>query len=373
MPKALIIGPKFHYFNQSIERAFCALGYETRVLAYDNPVHPYDWVNKVRYKLAKDKLAMKRESRALFHLEAEYAFADYQPDVVFVMNGDMLLPDALLHWRGKLEDDPLPVEKPAKVALWFFDSFTHIPLCEENIPAVDAVFCYEQTDLPMIEAKYGIKAHFLPQAVDLELYHPLEDSDGDGLDTKPKTVQKVEKEYDIVFAGDIYHSQKRREVIQAVVAHYPELRIRVWGEYKPWYKNPWTWLTRERKDVYMNRNASAEQLNSDYNKARIVLNVHIEQQKDGANPKVYEISASGAYQICDANPYVQQLFPNGEVGFYVLDEAVGAEQKKYDSLFAAIDYALQHDMSAHAQAAHQEIIHQHTFIQRISQCLEHLA
>ena len=39
--KSLIIGPKFHYFNLSVERAFHALGYETRVLSYDNPVHPY--------------------------------------------------------------------------------------------------------------------------------------------------------------------------------------------------------------------------------------------------------------------------------------------------------------------------------------------
>ena len=72
--RALIIGPKFHYFNLSVERAFCALGYETRVLAYDNPVHPYTLDNKIRYKLASDKLALKKESRALFHLEAELAF-----------------------------------------------------------------------------------------------------------------------------------------------------------------------------------------------------------------------------------------------------------------------------------------------------------
>lgn len=353
MQKALIIGPKFHYFNHCIERAFRALGYDTRVLAYDNPVHPYTWANKVRYKWAKDKLALKRESRALFHLEAEYTFAEYEPDVVFVMNGDMLLPDALMHWRGCLEDDPQPVRKPAKVALWFFDSFTHIPLCEENIPAVDSVFCYEQTDLPLIEQRYGVKAHFLPQAVDLELYHPLAD---------------VQKEYDIVFAGDIFHSQKRRQVIQAVVAHYPKLRIRVWGEYKPWYKNPWRCLTRERKDVYMNRNASAEQLNRDYNRARVVLNVHIEQQKDGANPKVYEIAASGTCQVCDANPYVQQLFPDGEVVFYTLSETMG-EEHRFDSLFAAIDHALQHNMSAQAQTAHRQIIEHHTFVHRIQEVL----
>ncbi len=356
MMKALIIGPKFHYFNQSVERAFCALGYETRVLAYDNPVHPYTFDNKIRYKLASDKLQMKKESRALFHLEAELAFEEFEPDVVFVMNGDMLLSDTVLHWRGKLEDDPDPVLKPAKVALWFFDSMTHIPLCEECIPAVDAVFCYEQTDIPLIKERFGVDAFFLPQAVDTEIYYPMNSN----------------KEYDIVFAGDIFHSHRRRDIIQAVVAHYPSLKIRVWGEYKPWYKNPWKWLTRERKDVYMNRNATGKQLNEDYNKARIVLNMHHEQQKDGANPKVYEIAATGSYQVCDSNPYIERLFPNGEIGLYHVNMPEG-EEHKFDSLFACIDEALQHDKSSHAKAALELITSQHTFKQRISQCLEHLA
>lgn len=366
--RALIIGPKFHYFNQSVERAFRALGYETRILAYDNPVHPYTLDNKILYKLASDKLALKKESRALFHLEAELAFEDFLPDVVFVMNGDMLLSDTILHWRGKLEDDPAPVEKAAKVALWFFDSMTHIPLCEECIPVVDAVFCYEQTDIPLIRERYGIEAHFLPQAVDPEIYHPFSRDEN----IPHSTFLTPHYDYDLVFAGDIFHSQKRRQVIQAVVAHYPELKIKVWGEYKPWYKNPWQWLTRERKDVYMNRNASGQQLNEDYNKARIVLNIHHEQQKDGANPKVYEIAATGAYQICDANPYIAQLFPNGEIGLYTLD-LEAEEEHRYDLLFASIDYALQHDMTAQAQSAYEKIVTHHTFIQRIQQCLEILA
>lgn len=354
--RALIIGPKFHYFNQSVERAFRALNYETRVLAYDNPVHPYTFDNKVRYKFASDKLSLKRESRALFHLEAELAFEEFLPDVVFLMNGDMLLADTVLHWRGKLEDDPQPVEKTAKVALWLFDSMTHIPLCEECIHVVDAVFCYEQTDIPQIRERFGIEAHFLPQAVDTEIYHPMD----------------CPKEYDIVFAGDIFHSQRRRQIIQAVVSHYPSLKIKVWGEYKPWYKNLWQWLTRERKDVYQNRNASGKQLNEDYNKARIVLNIHHEQQKDGANPKVYEIAATGSYQVCDANPYIVSLFPNHEIGLYAVDPAAG-EEHQYDQLFACIDEALQTDKTPQAQVAYQLIVNHHTFIHRIKQCLEILA
>ena len=343
--RALIIGPRFHYFNLSVERAFRALGYETRVLSYDNPVHPYDWANKIRYKLTHDKLQLKRQSRALFHLDAELAFQEFEPDVVFVMNGDMLLPDTLLHWRGRLDGDPEPPQHPCKVALWFFDSMTHIPLCEDNITAVDAVFCYEQTDIPLIRQRYGVEAHFMAQAADMQIYHPM--------------AMGGDKVYDIVFAGDIFHSQRRRRLIQAVVAHYPNLRIKVWGEYKPWYKNPLKWLSRERRDVYTNCNASGETLNRYYNNARIVLNIHHEQQRDGANPKVYEIAASGAYQICDGNPYIEQLFGHGEVGIYHDEQ----------ELFGCIDYALSHDMTEQACAANHIVTSQHTYQQRILQCL----
>ena len=352
MPKALIIGPNFHYFNQSVERAFRAKGYETRVLAYDNPIHPYNTANKLKYKFSGDKLRLKEQARALFHLEAELAFEEFLPDFVFVMNGDMLLPDALLHWRGKLDDDPQPVGQPARVALWLFDSFDHIPFTEENIPAVDAIFCYEQTDIPKIAARYGVRAYFLPQAVDPVIYHKVD----------------ISKTCDLVFAGDIFHSAKRQDIIQAVVSHYPNLKLKVWGEYKPWYKNPLKCLTREHKDIYMNRNASGDQLNADYNQARIVLNIHIEQQKDGANPKVYEIAATGVYQICDANPYVEQLFPNGEVGLYHYNEKTAPEHR-YDELFERIDYALSHDMSVQAEAAREIVMNWHTFEKRIEQVL----
>ena len=167
------------------------------------------------------------------------------------------------------------------------------------------------------------------------------------------------KDLDIVFAGDLWQSKKRRQLIQAVVSHYNDRTIRVWGIYKPWYKGFWQWITRERRDVYTNRNASAEQLNLDYNRAKVVLNIHHEQQKDGANPKVFEICASGAYQLCDANPYIESLFPNGEVGLYHNEQ----------ELFALIDYALTHDMSAQAQAAREQIISHHTFKQRIETVL----
>ena len=100
-------------------------------------------------------------------------------------------------------------------------------------------------------------------------------------------------------------------------------------------------------------------MNNLFARTKVALNIHHKQTFNGANQRLFEACGAGAYQICDANPYIEQLFPNGEVGLYHNEQ----------ELYALIDYALTHDMSAQAQAAHDIIVKNHTFTQRIQQML----
>lgn len=328
MSKVLIIGPNFHYFNASIERAFRSLGWETKVEAYDTPIHPYLLWNKIRYKFAQDKLSLKQKSRQKYDAYIRQIVDQYCPNLIFAMNGDNLLPQTMEY-----------MSRRAKVAVWVFDSVRKYPLIKENLKYASAVFCYEQEDIPYIQQELNINSHFLPQAFDPQLYYPIEEA---------------EKKYDIAFAGDIWQSQKRQDILQAVVQAFPEKRIIIWGVYKPWYKGVWTWLTRERKEIYKNQNTTAEVLNRTYNESRLVLNIHVEQQQNGANPKVYEIAASGAIQLCDANPYVESLrMPN--IHFY----------HSTDELIQLIRTTLNN-----AKAAKNVDITQHTFVSRIKSVLQ---
>jgi spore maturation protein CgeB len=118
----------------------------------------------------------------------------------------------------------------------------------------------------------------------------------------------IEKKYDIVFAGEIWNSDKRKRLLSSVINHFSDKRICVVGRYKIIEKGFFAWLFREHREIYTNTTASATQLNLLYNQAQVVLNIHVEQQKNGANPKVYEILASGAHEICDVNPYIQEHF-----------------------------------------------------------------
>lgn len=331
--RVLLIGPNFHYFLQSMQNAFCKLGWEVCVCPYDNPIHPYNTINKFRYKLSKDKFALKERSRINYRQYIESAFDEINPQLVLIINGDNILPQTVAYFASK-----------TKVGIWLFDSITRIADTLPNIPHAHSVFCYEKGDISLIKDQYNIDAHFIPQAVDEDMYYPLQ----------------TNKRWDIVFAGDIFHSEKRKQILPSIVKKYAQKAICIWGLYKPFYKGFWAWLTRERRDFYRNCNTNVEQLNLDYNQARVVLNVHHEQQREGANPKVFEIAATGSYQICDANPYIEQLFPNGEIGIYHNEQ----------ELFDLIDYALTHDMSAQAEKAYQIVAKNHTFINRVQQMLD---
>ena len=109
-------------------------------------------------------------------------------------------------------------------------------------------------------------------------------------------------------------SPKRMKTMQAVVDKFSDkYHIEVYGRYKPWYKGFFTWLTREHREIYKNNMVSPDKVNELYNRSRVVLNIHQELQKDGANPRTFEIPGSGAWQICDYNPYIARIGQNSSV------------------------------------------------------------
>lgn len=338
MRTILLIGPNFHDFNQNIADAFHSLGYHVDVLAYDSPVTPYSTLNKIKYKLSHAKEQLRNKSAQFFSCNAKKKFDELHPQLVFLLNGDMLTPDIVAYFR-----------KSVKVVVWLFDSITRLPRCWDILPHCDKVYCYEQKDIPLIKNRLNIDSAFLPQAVSPKAYF---------------SIPNVEKKWDIVFAADMWQSNKRKQLIQQVVQNFSNCKIRVWGIYKPWYKGLWKNITRERRDIYKNCNASTTQLNEDYNKAKIVLNIHNEQQEIGANPKVYEIAASGSYQICDANPYIESLFPNGEIGLYHnKEELIG-------QILWAMDPQNEKNRETKAKQAQEIVLSSHTFVDRMRVVLQ---
>lgn len=324
--KVLVIGPNYYNFLPALASGYESLGCTVRCIGYDNPVDPYTWWMKVKYKFASPRVRsrMQQKSRDSFNVKVVAEFESFAPDMVFIMNGDIFSPDTLDFMRTR-----------AKVAVWLFDNLSKMPSCRAILSHCDRLYSFDRRDVRSI-CESGVQAYFLPQACDTSLYYPKKD---------------VVRDIDILFVGDLYYYPNRQALLRRVVEEFPDRRIKIVGNYKPWYKNPLKCLFREHRDIYLNHGIPSSEVNDYYNRSRVVLNIHRCDQKDGANPRVFEICGSGAYQICDSNPYIDSLFQKGEIGLY----------HSADELITRIREALQGDFSLQTEAAYREVVSRHSY------------
>ncbi len=338
MKKVLIISSAYFGYHLYAKKAFFKLGYDVSVETYDDPIHPFKGLLKWRYKFSPDKESLKERSRRLYKGYIEAKFDEYNPDMVFVFNGAILKAETLDYFRSK----------GVKVLFWMYDSVMN-PIFKNSlwhIDHVDVFCCFERGDVEFYES-HNKKAYYLPMACNEETYFPIE---------------QKEKDIDILFVGVIYISEKRKRILEALAKRYRDKNLLFYGHYKPYYKNPISWLFRRNRKVFRNVNISPSDVNKLYSRTKIALNIHNKQTVDGANPRVFEVCGARAYQICDRNPYIESVFENGEVGLYDNEE----------ELFALVDDALANDKSVEARQGYDIIINNHTFDKRVEQMLEWL-
>lgn len=331
--RVLVTGPRYYNFLESVASAFRILGWECSVVGYDTPLDPYGPCSKCLYRLSsrrgKERL-LKRNSEALGK-RLEASFLEFRPDLVFVMNGDSLPVWLFDSFR-----------KSSKVVLWLFDNLSKMPGVRPILTHTDKLYSFDASDADALRAD-GLDALFLPQACDTSVYRPT----------------SATRDIDILFIGNIYYYPNRRRLLERVIDAFPQRKILFIGSCMPWYKNPLACLLRKRRDVYTNSDVSPQEANSYYNRAVIAINIHREDQTNGANPRFFEICGSGTYQVCDRNPYVESVFPDGEVGFF----------SNEDELVESIRYALSNDVSLKACEACRKVTARHSFVSRISQVL----
>lgn len=336
--RVLIISADFFDYHRSVARAFGRLGYDTRVETYDEPVHPFKGLLKWRHKLAGNngKETLRGESRRRYSLYLKQVFDEYMPVIVFIYNGTMVTDETLDYFRNR----------GAKVMIWMYDSVRRADraMCIDHIDHSDLFCCFEESDVRFYAEK-GRKAYFMPLACDTEIYYPI---------------GEVDKDVDILFVGTIYISERRVRILEMLAERFKGRRMLFYGQYKPYFKDPIGWMCRGYRDVFMNRNIAPEEVNRLFSRTRIALNIHNQQTFNGANQRVFEACGAGAYQVCDYNPYIGDIFRNGEVGLYKNDE----------ELIELIDYALKHDMSVEARAGYEIVRREHTFDHRIRRMLE---
>lgn len=332
MKKILILGPDYYHFILAVDNSFSALGYQTNTLPYSDFSFLQKCVMKIRCKPINGWIEKKHKEHYASKVR-EYFDNNSGIDLVFIMNGDFLDLRTLNYLRNTTH-----------VTIWLFDNISKMPGCIGNLQHCNHIFSFDKNDIKILEDN-GLKSSFLPQACDVKTYFPIAGS---------------KKDIDILFVGNLYFYPNRQKTIQKIIEAFPDRKIKIIGEYKPWYKGVIKCLFRERRDIYTNHNVSPEEVNKYYNRSRIVLNIHRKDQKNGANPRLFEICGSGAYQISDSNPYIKSIFSHGEIGLFKTEE----------ELIEAISDALTHDKSSNAKEAYEIVVKQHTYESRMKQVLQ---
>ncbi len=334
--RVLIISSDYFGYHNSVARGFDKLGFEIKVETYDEPIHPFKGLLKWRHKFAVDKERLRKMSRDKYNNYIKNIYDNYQPNIVFMFNGTILKESTLDYFK----------QGGAKLILWMYDSILHPDRirCINHIDHVDLLCCFEQKDVDYY-AQQGKVAHFLPMASDKSVYYPIVDS---------------QQDIDILFVGVIYTSVKRVEILEKLATKYKDKKLCFYGYYKPYFKDPFGFITMKNRAIFKNSNIQPHQVNELYSRTKIALNIHSGQTFNGANPRLFEASGAGAYQICDSNPYISSIFKNGEVGLY----------DNFDKLCELIDFALANDMSEKASAARQIVEQEHIFDNRVAQILE---
>lgn len=292
--RALLIGPDFFGYNQSIAQALEARGYATTVI--DSPTHtPKGWLNRLRIDLA-GALGVRRYAerwRRDFNARVARTGAALSPDLLLVVKGDWVEPETF-------RDIPA-----RRRAIWFHDAARrsgrrHLELAR----LADAAFVFEKSDVAALRAEGVEDVRFLPMGFDPARY---------------RDEGRAEKDVDLCFVGRMY--PEREALLTRLSDELPEIRMEVWGRYVR-YREPRTWrlwlarrLDARQARTWRNRNITPEQVNDLYNRSRIVLNIHHAQSQEGCNPRTFEIMGAGAFQIADANRYIRETFGDGIVRY----------------------------------------------------------
>jgi len=251
----------------------------------------------------------------------------FNPDIIFVIKGDELLPEFLAEIKNRFN---------VLLLNWLPDNPFYLGLKNilATIPAYDYVFTFEPANLVDLKKYEKVKAYFLPLACEPQVHKKI------------ALTSQEQKEYgcDICFVGSALPERAK------ILSGLSDYKLGIWG--RGWSSQKYG-ISR-----YFKGEASGEKMVKIYNACKIVLNIHAPQTVEGANMRTFEICASGAFQLSDNRASIPGLF---EVGKEIVLFNDLAELKK------SIDYYLANEQERLGIATNgfNRAVSEHTYLNRM--------
>ncbi len=293
--KVLIYGifDQYH-LGASYERGFQALGHEVvRLDVHEMSHHLHPWIrSRVGYRLAIDSLAARRAGSRGWNQRFVEAVRTSAPDVAFLLNGEMLMPEALRE-AGRY----------AKVALFHADNpFERFPARRpEFLKApreVDVYFVWSRRLLGVAEELGARNSRLLPFGWDPGIH--------------PAGTLSSAPEHELVFIGN--WDREREAWLEPLARRFS---LKIWGS-DLWAKRTQrsSALRRCWQGDLLHGRESADVMRS----SKIVLNlVRAQNLPDGVNMRTCEVPGAGGFALSNRTSGAQELFSEGTAGAYFAD------------------------------------------------------
>jgi len=320
--------PHFLTITEHLEKAIQSQGHD--LVIFEDRQHKIPGRAR-RYSLFLNQLDLKMINKKLLSLAEET-----KPSIAIVTGGHRISSETVkrIKYQGVL------------CVLWTIDAPLNFQPIIDAAPAYDHIFCQGTEAIELLDKAEIKGAQWLPMACDPDYHCPV-------ISTDEET-----RIYgsDVVFVGSFY--PQRASVFTRLV----DFDFAIWGP-------GWDALPKSsplRKHL-KGRHTRPEEWLKIYNASKIILSTHYNDPEDRfpvyqASPRVFEILACGAFQLCDDQRDVFTLFQDGR------------DLVKFtngDDLVAKVKYFLAHPEERKAIAAQgrKTVLARHTYRHRIEELL----
>ena len=347
--RILLIGPHWDTgrWTEYCAAGLAANGHQVRTFAYsaglDRPVGILGRLRRRllgphRFHLERVLTSMRRDNLRALKLARQH-----RPELLLVLKGEVLLPETVDRLRA-LTHGPL--------VQWCGDDPSWFPNISAAAHLYDRFFLAEPSYGDDLRGR-GVTAEFMPHAADPAAWQPAAGGEAE--------------EVDVVFVGDSRHNmghlpanRERVELIETVARM--GVNLAVWG--RGWEKLEDDYAVRRCHRGLTLLPASA--VAAAYRGAKIVLNVHHAQMREGVNMRTFEIAAAGAFQLSDYKSRMEELFDVGtEIAVYWDADELASRVRQYLGDAGG--------RRAIAEAGRRRVLRDHTYQVRMRELVERTA
>jgi spore maturation protein CgeB len=319
-----------------LERAFKSLGHNTLLVQNEIGWPLYQEVTRS----IESQRASGQLGSMLTHFLSEWTFArvaEFDPEVCIVLAqapvGDSF-PERLR-------------QKGIVTGFWYVENWRHMPYWKDIAAQYDAFFHIQPGEFEQKLDEAGCKHHaFVQTGCDPELHSPV------------KLTPKEQEEFgcDISFAGAGYYN--RLQVFKGLT----DFKFKIWGV---------DWPERDLVPLVQGgeRRFDSETFMKIAAGTKVNLNLHSSARHDGIdpdcdaiNPRVFELAAAGAFQVCDPCLGLDTHFTEDELPTY----------RTLAELREKITHYLAHpeERTAVAERARTRALAEHTYAHRAQAMLD---